>query len=207
MAETVKLGINLNDIAEHIKSHREDKNIKYLEVLFMQYMKENYFQAKETLPMLIYKYNLLILPMDQLKSTMDSIHSSLTKEKSFEDYLSSVQNLDVSGICDILFPTLKLHGVEGSFYQGYEQVVKQVIEELKISDSDDIAPILDNAILNYVLVNQLEEIAFLEKDISSIFYKIKVGKNHCYGMLHAYEDIYGKDKVDEVRKVIQKIIV
>ena len=196
----IHLVVDLNDIAEYIKNHRKDENIKYREALFIKYMKENYFQAKETLPMLIYKYNLLILPMNQLKSVMDSINFSLTKEKSFEEYASSVQNLDVSGICDILIPTLKLYKVYGGYYQNYENAAKKVIEELKISDSSDIAPVLANAMQNYVLVDQLEL-------ISQAFYRIKVGKSHCYEMIKAYEDIYGKDKVDEVRKVIKKVIV
>lgn len=201
MAEIMKLGINLDDIAEYIKDHKGDKNIQYREALFIKYMKENYFQAKETFPMLIHKYNLLILPMNKLRTTMNSINFSLTKEKSFEDYLSSIQNLDISGVCHILVPALTLCKVERLFYWTYENAVRQVIEELKMSDSDDITPALDDAIENYLLVNQLEEKIFPS------FYKIKIGQRHCYGMLHAYEDIYGKDKVNEVRKVIQKIIV
>jgi len=181
------------DILEYINEHQNNNDIKYREAFFMNYLQENDPNTWELLMIIINKYNLLLLPMEKLKSKITDIYGNTSKKLTFSKYLSSIKELDITGICYMLFPILKLYNHE---VIDYERLLKLLKYNLDIDLDDE--KILENSCINYVLVKQLKvdksNMIFLPDD------------KECLKMVKKYEEIYGKENVRKVKGYVKKYI-
>lgn len=115
---SIELEITKEDIKEYLSKHQEDKNIKYREAMFVKYMKEQGIFTKEAYEILGGRY--------------PSIVDNSTKQiGEFSSYLK-LQNLDVSGICHVLIPTLREYSPKSWTAFKVEDVLEEVSREFGV---------------------------------------------------------------------------
>ena len=181
------------DILEYISEHQNNNDIKYREAFFINYLNENEQDTQELLTIIISKYKLLLLPIEKLKSEITDLYGNSSRELTFSKYLSSIKELDITGICYMLFPILKLYNHE---VIDYERLLTFLKNNLSIDVDDE--EILENSCINYTLVRQLKV------DKGNIVF-LPNGKE-CLKMVKKYEEIYGKENVRKVRRYVKKYI-
>lgn len=105
--QDINFKITKQDIVEYLSKHKNDEVIKNREAMFVKYMKESNTITKESLEILMQKYNLDDRKIDGTYSIYDGRgYSKQVELSTFTDYLIDIENLDISGICHIMIPIL-----------------------------------------------------------------------------------------------------
>ena len=205
--ENIKFEITEQDIEEYLKKHKEDETIKYREAMFVRYMREHQKPTQEALEILMKKYNLRDNRIDGVYFYDDSDRVRSIPLKTFDSYLDDITNLDISGICHILIPTLGYY----KKIEGYKQIqapyygLNYISKELLNTVPEDIDKQLKLALEDYCAVNKVDyRINYISKYSYKLLYSIKMGREHCRHELEEYSYIYGEDKVKQIRKIIRE---
>ena len=99
--ENIKFEITEQDVKQYLKRHKNDEAIKYKEAMFVKYMREHQEITKESLEILMQKYNWVTDRIDGLYFYDDYDRMRSIPFKTFDSYLDDINNLDISGICHI----------------------------------------------------------------------------------------------------------
>lgn len=195
--ENIKFEITEQDIKEYLMRHITDENIKYREAMFVKYMKEG-LVTTEAMEILMWKYNNKVVKPTGIY--MDVINSPSYKMfhefPNFNKYLSEIKNLDLSGICHILIPTLK-------YYRQSEVNSANLYRNLDIIANTLLVPIVNNS---DVIESTLDDYRICEKvEIEGNIIKIKMSKEHCNRKLEIYQDYYDETKVKKIIKIVKEI--
>ncbi len=198
--------IHNQDIMIYLRSHQ--KQLKFYEAFFIEHIKKYHYCTKETMIMLIHKYNAMIWEMDDLKSMMNYLNCMVKDIPMFIDTMQSVHKLDFIGINYLLLPILCYYGVEELQVIDYYDYTVQVADALSISpfnqfdlyrDSFNQAKdILDNyQIAGYISI--LENMKWIKLNL-------KLDRKKSNDMLLTYEKIYQKEKVEKVKEIVKNVI-
>lgn len=202
--ENIKFEITEKDIKEYLKEHKDDEDIKYKEAMFIKYIKEQEILTKEKIEMLMKKYNLENV---SISGIYDYDNHGILKRQSlqtFTSYLDGINNLDISGVCHILIPTLGFYDEYRSDYQliGVPYIGLNALSIKLIGTiPEDIKVQLTSAIEDYYTVGKIDKI---HNHNHSTLINIRMGKEHCRKELQEYEEIYGEEPVKIIRKSIRE---
>ena len=197
--ENIKFEITEQDIREYLKKHKNDEAIKYREAMFVKYIRERQVITCESLEILMQKYN---FEDDRIDGIYHRDNYGILKSESlinFSSYLDGINNLDISGICHILIPTL---GYYDTASKNFSLITNEIAKELEINGRN-FDEALRTAIDNYCvsdLINIYDEehFGFTLERISLM------KKNRCRKELMEYSQIYGEDNVKQIRKIIKE---
>ena len=197
--ENIKCEITEQDIREYLKKHKNDEAIKYREAMFVKYIRERQVITCESLEILMQKYN---FEDDRIDGIYHRDNYGILKSESlinFSSYLDGINNLDISGICHILIPTL---GYYDTASKNFSLITNEIAKELEINGRN-FDEALITAIDNYCV-----------SDLINIYYEEHFGftlerislmkKNRCRKELMEYSHIYGEDNVKQIRKIIKE---
>lgn len=197
--ENIKFEITEQDIREYLKKHNNDEAIKYREAMFVKYIRERQVITCESLEILMQKYN---FEDDRIDGIYHRDNYGILKSESlinFSSYLDGINNLDISGICHILIPTLGYYDTAG---KNFSLITNEIAKELEINGRN-FDEALRTAIDNYCV-----------SDLINIYYENHFGftlerislmkKNRCRKELMEYSHIYGEDNVKQIRKIIKE---
>ena len=197
--ENIKCEITEQDIREYLKKHKNDEAIKYREAMFVKYIRERQVITCESLEILMQKYN---FEDDRIDGIYHRDNYGILKSESlinFSSYLDGINNLDISGICHILIPTL---GYYDTASKNFSLITIEIAKELEINGRN-FDEALRTAIDNYCV-----------SDLINIYYEEHFGftlerislmkKNRCRKELMEYSHIYGEDNVKQIRKIIKE---
>lgn len=186
--------ITENDVKYYLKQHKNDENFMYREAMFIKYLKEETIIKKETLEMLMEKYNFDNVSIDGIHYYKDNgtiVHQPLL---TFSNYLFGINNLDISGICHIVIPCVHYCGCKEFFYPNYIKEVRHIASLLEVkSSSDEEEKALLDAIDNYSIAGYCGGIL-----------GTKIGKEKSRKMLNEYSYIYGDKPVKLIRRTIKE---
>ena len=197
-----EFNISLNEVVEYIYEHSDNPNIKYREALFVKYIRDNFKYSKEAFNMVINRYNILTYPLANLEIELQHLHDAMTRQMSFKNYISSINKLDISGICYMMFPIMKLYKIDGSYFEGYEKLLEILVADFNISNTDQLKQELIDTMQNYQLLRQVKR----EELLPNYFFTIKLDKNRCLKMIDAYQQIYGQETVTKIKTNIKNIV-
>lgn len=197
--ENIKFEITEQDIREYLKKYENDEAIKYKEAMFVKYMREHQEITQESLEILMEKYN-------WQDSVVNGIYyrdsNGILKSEALSDfnsYLDGINDLDISGICHILIPTL---GYYDTASKNFSLITNEIAKELEINGRN-FDEALRTAIDNYC-VSDLINIDY-EKHFGFTLERISLmKKNRCRKELMEYSHIYGEDNVKQIRKIIKE---
>ena len=197
--ENIKCEITEQDIREYLKKHKNDEAIKYREAMFVKYIRERQVITCESLEILMQKYN---FEDDRIDGIYHRDNYGILKSESlinFSSYLDGINNLDISGICHFLIPTL---GYYDTASKNFSLITNEIAKELEINGRN-FDEALITAIDNYCV-----------SDLINIYYEEHFGftlerislmkKNRCRKELMEYSHIYGEDNVKQIRKIIKE---
>ena len=94
--ESINFKITESDVIDYLKRH---ENIKYKEALFVQYIREQQKVTKESMEILMRKYNDEVVNPTGINNPSCKLFCEFP---SFDSHLNNIKNLDISGICHIL---------------------------------------------------------------------------------------------------------
>ena len=197
--ENIGFNITEYDIREYLKKHKNDVAIKYKEAMFVKYIRERQVITCESLEILMQKYN---FEDDRIDGIYHRDNYGILKSESlinFSSYLDGINNLDISGICHILIPTI---GYYDTASKNFSLITNEIAKELEINGRN-FDEALRTAIDNYCV-----------SDLINIYYENHFGftlerislmkKNRCRKELMEYSHIYGEDNVKQIRKIIKE---
>lgn len=197
--ENIKFEITEQDIREYLKKYENDEAIKYREAMFVKYIRERQVITCESLEILMQKYN---FEDDRIDGIYHRDNYGILKSESlinFSSYLDGINNLDISGICHILIPTI---GYYDTASKNFSLITNEIAKELEINGRN-FDEALRTAIDNYCV-----------SDLINIYYENHFGftlerislmkKNRCRKELMEYSHIYGEDNVKQIRKIIKE---
>lgn len=197
--ENIKCEITEQDIREYLKKHKNDETIKYREAMFVKYIRERQVITCESLEILMQKYN---FEDDRIDGIYHRDNYGILKSESlinFSSYLDGINDLDISGICHILIPTI---GYYDTASKNFSLITNEIAKELEINGRN-FDEALRNAIDNYC-VSDLMNI-YYEKHFGFTLERISLmKKNRCRKELMEYSHIYGEDNVKQIRKIIKE---
>ena len=197
--ENIKFEITEPDIREYLKKHRNDEAIKYREAMFVKYMREHQEITCETLEILMQKYN---FEDDRIDGIYHRDNYGILKSESlinFSSYLDGINNLDISGICHILIPTL---GYYDTASKNFSLITNEIAKELEINGRN-FDEALRTAIDNYCVSDLIN--TYYEEHFGFTLERISLmKKNRCRKELMEYSHIYGEDNVKQIRKIIRE---
>lgn len=208
--ENLNLYVEYEDILNYFLHHKEEKNLKYKEALFIKYLEDNSFNDYE-------------------KKEKIGLHIDFPCD-NFETYINNLKekhNPDISDISLILVPALGLNklytgdtNTKLNYINNYtgllddsadiEKVITETIYRLRdISDeytnnhSDIDYPIKQIGIFN----DTLERYVILRKkgiiDYNNDFSLI--GIDRCNKELDIYKDIYGSDTIETIKEYTKEL--
>lgn len=200
--ENIKFEITEQDIKDYLKAHKKDELIKYREAMFVKYMRESKKITRESLEIMMSKYNSFCCSLSEYE-----LRSYVTEEKKslydFSTYLR-LQNLDISGICHILIPTLGFYGD----YQNEYHLANPLSLGLNTLSMKLIGTIPEIAKQEFGLALADYEVAGKISCDSNVMHKpvinIHINKEHCRRELEKYSYIYGDIPVKTIRKYIRE---
>ena len=197
--ENIKCEITEQDIREYLKKHKNDEAIKYREAMFVKYMREHREITCESLEILMQKYN---FEDDRIDGIYHRDNYGILKTESltnFSSYLDCIENLDVSGICHILIPTL---GYYNAVDKNFSLVTNYIAKELEINGRN-FDEALRIAIDNYCISDLIN--SYREEHFGFTLERISLmKKDRCRKELMEYSHIYGEDNVKQIRKIIKE---
>lgn len=180
--DNIKFEITENDIKDYLETYKKDENIRYREAMFVKYMRETGIFTKESLEILIEKYNLfrIINATGIYDDSYGIMENPCYHLSSFSNYLQHLK-LDISGACHIMVPTIKYYGLNVEWYQFEDKTIQK---EFAI------------ALENYRIAGKIS----IVNDIPIIC----MPNDDCEKELYEYEKIYGDVKVKQIRKIIKE---
>lgn len=183
--ENIKFEITEKQIKDYLKRYKE--YYKYCGPLFVKYM-------KDTKLTLTYEMaNMLGLVSGRCVS------SSLVNElPKFDPKPSIVNNLDLSGICHILIPTMKYYNQE-NIHINYLYANLAIVSDNLLVPMDHPVEIISSTLDDYKVCEKIET--------NDMRIKIKMSREHCRKELLVYQDYYGEDKVKKIRKIIREEMI
>lgn len=181
--ENIKFEITEEDIRGYLKVHKDDKNFKYKEAMFMKYLKENNRFTSEALEMLIRKFS------------FNSVLVFNDKLPSFISYSNPIQNLDLSGICHILIPTMKYYG-KSEFHANQLYTNLGMVSDTLVIPMENPLEVIESTLDDYRICGKVET--------NDMLINIKMSKESSRGELLAYQEIYDENKVKRIRKIIRE---
>lgn len=197
--ENIKCEITEQDIREYLKKHKNDEAIKYREAMFVKYIRERQVITCESLEILMQKYN---FEDDRIDGIYHRDNYGILKSESlinFSSYLDGINNLDISGICHILIPTL---GYYDTASKNFSLITNEIAKELEINGRN-FDEALRNAIDNYCVSDLIN--IYREEHFGFTLERINLmKKNRCRKELMEYSHIYGEDNVKQIRKIIKE---
>lgn len=205
--ENIKFEITEEDIKKYLKQHKDDESIKYREALFVKYMRENRNLIKESLEMMIKKDKNIICEITAINMTLKEPPYYLSYHlTNFDNYLNKIKNVDLSGICHILIPTL---GYYGNYQYVYRQiganypVLKEISNELinKVPTTDELEQQVELALDDYYFVGKIDKDKGAQQHTTVQIY---MSVDHCRKELEKYSLIYGNEPVKVIRKSIRE---
>lgn len=213
--ETVKFEITEEDVKKYLKNHKNDVNIKHKEAMFVKYIRENRNFSQEMLEIFMKKD---IKPYGSLEKRIEFINLDKSNcLETFEHYLK-IENLNLSGICHILIPTL---GYYDFCRTSHSFVTKDSISLNNLYDKIwDINPHLEFgtskqlanfeseinlAVNDYRIADKIEN-HFLYKTYIDNQIRVNMSKENCIEELKAYKEIYGDTAVELIREHVKKLV-
>ena len=197
--ENIKCEITEQDVKQYLKSHKNDEAIKYKEAMFVKYIRERQVITCESLEILMQKYN---FEDDRIDGIYHRDNYGILKSESlinFSSYLDGINNLDISGICHILIPTI---GYYDTASKNFSLITNEIAKELEINGRN-FDEALRTAIDNYCVSDLIN--IYYEKHFGFTLERISLmKKNRCRKELMEYSHIYGEDKVKQIRKIIRE---
>lgn len=197
--EKIEFEITEPDIREYLKQHKNDEAIKYKEAMFVKYMREHQEITCESLEILMQKYNWVT---DRIDGIYHRDNYGILKSESlinFSSYLDGINNLDISGICHILIPTL---GYYDTASKNFSLITNEIAKELEINGRN-FDEALRTAIDNYCVSDLIN--IYREEHFGFTLERISLmKKNRCRKELMEYSHIYGEDNVKQIRKIIKE---
>ena len=197
--EKIEFEITEPDIREYLKQHKNDEAIKYKEAMFVKYMREHQEITCESLEIIMQKYN---FEDDRIDGIYHRDNYGILKSESlinFSSYLYGINNLDISGICHILIPTL---GYYDTASKNFSLITNEIAKELEINGRN-FDEALRTAIDNYCVSDLIN--IYREEHFGFTLERISLmKKNRCRKELMEYSHIYGEDNVKQIRKIIKE---
>lgn len=197
--ENIKCEITEQDIREYLKKHKNDEAIKYREAMFVKYIRERRVITCESLEILMQKYN---FEDDRIDGIYHRDNYGILKSESlinFSSYLDGINNLDISGICHILIPTLGYYDTDS---KNFSLITNEIAKELEINGrnfDEALRTAIDNyCVSDLINIYREEHFCFTLERISLM------KKNRCRKELMEYSHIYGEDNVKQIRKIIKE---
>lgn len=188
--ENIKFEITEKDIKKYLNSHKEE--YKNREALFIKYLKEHSFGlTRETVQMLLDKQEVSL----DLKKLLSNTSTNFSSFGTRPFCMIAIQNLDLSGICHILIPTMKYYNINkfsiNQLYVNLERIAEKLVVPINYP-MDVISDTLDN----YEISGKIE--------IVNQLVNIKMSRENCKRELLIYEDYYDESKVKRIRKLIRE---
>lgn len=114
---------------------------------------------------------------------------------SFNKIPTHIQNLDLSGICHILIPTIKYYGESIITIDQLYWNLENIAEQFSVSINHPL-DIVMSTIDNYEICEKVK----LEEKIL----KIKMSKDNCRKELFIYENFYDENQIRKIRKIVRE---
>ena len=184
--------ITEEDIKDYLERHSDSKLLKYREPLFVKYIKHRDIFSIEKVEMLTCKSGINNL------SVYGECDSKVTKCKlpSFNDYIIH-QHVDASATMHIMIPILKLYEKKiGNITLTNGHVEKY----LPINLDEYNCGVLVDTIENYQVAGKIRGNIEEMTKISDI----NMSAFECKSELVSYEEIYGKDEVEKIKKLVKE---
>lgn len=196
--QDITLKIKEENIVKYLEKHKS--YYRHYEPLFIKYLKDNYERlTEETLEILtdgkVFFENKGELP-------------------SFDPRPSNIQNLDFSGICHILIPTIRYYDSERNtistsrLYGNASTIALKVgvamLSTFEVIDGVYTPPInnawdiVENTVDDYRICKKIS----YNKESDIVVFKMTRG--HAERELSIYADFYGIDKVKQIGKIIRE---
>lgn len=177
--ENIKIEITEQYIKDYLEKYKN--YYKNCGPLFVKYLKDNRNNFTEEMFEILTKGKIDLDNKDELTS--------------FNPMPSTIENLDLSGICHILIPTMKYYGnniiTVDQLYGNLEYVADELL--IKIDHPLDI---VESTLNDYEICGKVKT--------ENQTVKIKMNREHCTGELSVYETFYGRTKVKKIRKIIRE---
>lgn len=191
--ESIRLEITEEDIRNYLERNKEKYQNR--EAMFVKYMKENKEIVKEKVEILVEKYNRLNI---FITDTYPYASTEVVKENTlpdFDSYLNGIHNLDISGICHILIPTMKYYGKidcrVNQLYAGLDLMASKLV--IPMNHPKDI---IDSTLNDYRICRKVE--------VENSRIHIKMSRESCRRELSVYQDCYEEDKVRKIKKIMKE---
>lgn len=195
--ENIKFEVTEKDIKEYLKRHKDDKDIKYKEAIFIKYIKEKEILTKEKLEMLMKKYNLENV---SISGVYDYDNHGVLKRQSlqtFTSYLDGINNLDISGICHIMIPVLTYYNIANKRIH-VQNELSCLVERMGFETKESIIDVRNDTVENY-------RIAYGKKiENWCSWTDFNLSKETSKKMLQEYVSIYGEESVKIIKKTVRE---
>ncbi len=195
-----QLEITEQDFQNYLQKQKKESNLQNKEAMFVKYLRETNTITKEKLEILLQKYN--------LESEKITLEFPKQKFLDFPTYLSQIKNLDISGICHILLPTLGYYGYANWQYQrlSIESFQLQSLPELfqMITTRKQLIESLGSAITDYVIAGKLLTDSYNPMKWENWHIQILAPRESCRKELVEYQNIYGEEPVEKIKAYIKE---
>ena len=200
--QDINFKITDEDLQKYLEKHKDE--YEYKEAMLVKYLRENKEKiTKEALEILLYKYD-----NDEISTTgVYDYNSNPVIERSlpnFNKYLSSINNIDISGICHILIPTL---GCFDKYHLNYEFLSTKKFE---LNDLSKVLIASSPYVDFMTLKSAAEDYCITSKicanicDNHTMFIKFNISKEECAKELDTYKEIYGENNVKIISKHVEE---
>lgn len=183
--------ITEQDIKNYLKKYK--KYYKGAEALFVKYIFDHQFELTEEM--------IEMMAKKDLPSDFDSGLSC------FYPDCPEVQNLDLSGICHILIPTIRYYDWDrpsiqrDRLYADLDMVAREL--SIPISGHVEASHAVGGALADYIISEKLE-IKITGDNLE--FIDFKMSREDSLGELVVYDRFYGEEKVKKIGELIKKTV-
>lgn len=195
--KNIEFIITKEDIKNYLNGHNSDKEIQDNEAMFIKYMKEKNILTKESIEILMEKYNNDTIPFSDC-GLYSCLSNNLKILPNFSSYLK-VQKLDVSGIYHILVPALGYYKITDKVFLSFNEV-KQLPSMFNVPQVSNFKDTLMETLDDYQLIGKVN---IFEYD-HELLVDVLMDRDGCQNELYQYELIYGMDSVSKIKSLVQK---
>lgn len=183
------------ELVDYLNYKRQNGGVAISDEMFIKYLKESKYFTHEVFEMFSKKYRSGYGAGEIL------IDGEPIKFSTYDDYISSIKNLDLSGIAHMTFPILKHYNLVSGGYNMSEltHVITGISEEFPIlsaSKKSDVA----NAFKNYQLAGNMLVTYEIERSTPHMILTMSddVAKKEILG----YKKVYGNQNYERVKKLL-----